>query len=849
MKYESNQNASLNMEQFLQELDKLYTDGKATEMEAFLLEGIRQAQEENQPAAEFFMRNELMGYYRVVSRYEDCIRCAVETQELADKMGLQGTVHYGTMLLNIATGYRAAGKYEMSEQYYLQTREIFEKVLPDMDYRMASLHNNISLLYSEIGRLDEAKQELLQALDIIKTLENSGFEVAITYTNLGNLCFKMKEHAQGRLYMEQAAELFEQGEGENDPHYASVLAGLAESYFHGGDLEKALYYYEKSLLILERNYGRNEAYRITADNRDVVLDLLRRREAFQKKKGLELSRLYYEQAGKPMLKKRYPDYMERIAVGLAGEGSECLGYDDVYSTDHDYGPGFCVWLTKEDFEKVGEQMQKDYDALPDTFMGYPARNVTKHGQRRVGIFSIDDFYRRIIGRERAPENVEEWLELSDELLRTVTNGEIFEDPMGEFTAVRESFLCRPKEAEIRKLCEWLAVAGQAGQYNFPRMLQRGDIGSAYLCRSRFVDAVIAIGYLLNQRYRPFYKWQMRDMEHFTVLKELPGELVKLQETPLGDGKDKEMPEEAEISPILENQRKMTAENEQVENQMEEICRLIVTELQRQGLSGCQDTFLEKQKDEVWKKWKERAEEDMSAPGSGKKCISQREKETTQRGDAISMCREKDQETGMEEKKQTLADAVVRLEWKQFQYVQNEGGRASCQDNPETFSIMRKSQFLAWDIDVLVSYANDLMEAEKNNWNLLTEKYARMMASTAPEEYEKLKDQLPVRSPERVDMQERIIRRLIAWDQAFQEKYPKLSGQGRSLYTSQDTAWDTSKETYARGELGTYSDTTVALYDEMTERMETQGENLTWKIMEHMVRFYGYQDLEAAESGL
>ena len=138
------------------------------------------------------------------------------------------------------------------------------------------------------------------------------------------------------------------------------------------------------------------------------------------------------------------------------------------------------------------------------------------------------------------------------------------------------------------------------------------------------------------------------------------------------------------------------------------------ELKRQGLSDSPDTFLEKQKDAVWEKWE----------------------------------------------KQKLTEAVVRLEWKQFQYVQNEGGRASCQDNPETFSIMRKSQFLAWDLEVLVSYANDLMEAEKKNWNLLTEKYARMMESTAPEEYEKLKKQLPMRSAERLQMQERIIRRLL-----------------------------------------------------------------------------------------
>ena len=41
------------------------------------------------------------------------------------------------------------------------------------------------------------------------------------------------------------------------------------------------------------------------------------------------------------------------------------------------------------------------------------------------------------------------------------------------------------------------------------------------------------------------------------------------------------------------------------------------------------------------------------------------------------------------KKERFIDAVVDIEWIQFQQVHNEGGRASCQDDRETFEIMRK----------------------------------------------------------------------------------------------------------------------------------------------------------------
>ena len=59
-------------------------------------------------------------------------------------------------------------------------------------------------------------------------------------------------------------------------------------------------------------------------------------------KGMELARAYYTQLGAPLIRQALPEYQGRIAAGLVGEGSECYGYDDAYSQDHDFGPGFCL---------------------------------------------------------------------------------------------------------------------------------------------------------------------------------------------------------------------------------------------------------------------------------------------------------------------------------------------------------------------------------------------------------------------------------------------------------------------------------------------------------------------------
>ena len=78
----------------------------------------------------------------------------------------------------------------------------------------------------------------------------------------------------------------------------------------------------------------------------------------------------------------------------------------------------------------------------------------------------------------------------------------------------------------------------------------------------------------------------------------------------------------------------------------------------------------------------------------------------------------------------------------FQTVKNIGRKASCQDNKKTFYLIRSSQFRSWSIEILDSYLIDLKEAEGKGRNLLTEKYARMMESTSPEEYNGIKNQLP-----------------------------------------------------------------------------------------------------------
>ncbi|MFW0894236.1 DUF4125 family protein [Gardnerella sp. Marseille-Q9181] len=199
------------------------------------------------------------------------------------------------------------------------------------------------------------------------------------------------------------------------------------------------------------------------------------------------------------------------------------------------------------------------------------------------------------------------------------------------------------------------------------------------------------------------------------------------------------------------------------------------------------------------------------------------------------------------KTQNLAEEITKLEWQQFQLTENEGGRANCQGDWQTFHIMRMSQFLTWPLDLQKSYKQDLERANSDGSNLITEKYARMMESTAPEIFERtIKPYIkPILEP-RKSAQEQIILTQVKWADDFRNHYPHLGLAMRVLKTSEDTAENTSFETYLRGELSTYSDDTFAKYQRFVDNLRAENLNLTQMIITNTVRMYNYDSLESAE---
>lgn len=286
--------------------------------------------------------------------------------------------------------------------------------------------------------------------------------------------------------------------------------------------------------------------------------------------GLELSRALFGECLLPRLRADAPELLPFLAAGLVGEGSECFGFDDEISRDHDWGPAFCIWLPERLLAEAMPRLDKALEGLPETFLGFPVRMARDLRMGRVGPLSVEGFYKKFLGVPRVPETIGEWLRIPEHYLATATNGEVFEDASGAFSAVREELLrCYPEDIRLKKLAARCMACAQAGQYNLPRMLRRLDPVSADLCRARFAEAAISLVFLLNRRYMPFYKWAFRGLKCLPVLGMATAErLSALMALPL-----------------------MDAEPEDVLKPVEAICQDIASRLFEEGLADDDDPWL------------------------------------------------------------------------------------------------------------------------------------------------------------------------------------------------------------------------------------------------------------------
>jgi len=532
--------------------------------------------------------NELGGTLKYVGYYDEAEANLQKSLEIIRKKYGDNNLPYATSLLNLTEVYRFAQKFNLLEENYKKIVKIYQDNSADNSFSYAGLCNNFGLYYQNVGNMKAAYDLHLKSLDILKNYDSEEYllEYAVTLSNLFNPCYQlgMKEKAVEYLY--KGIEIFEKNVGKEHPLYSASLNNMAIYYYNERQLEKAIEFFEKAAEISKKTMGldsdnyknilsniefiKEELGKISdtsssqkskIDNNKVGENLIK--EDLKNIKGLELSKRYFYDLVLPEFKKNLNDILPLCAFGLVGEGSECYGYDDKISQDHDFGPSVCIWLRKDDYLKHKDKINEVLKKLPKTYLGFQELKESEWGSDRRGLLNIEDFYFKFLGSSKAPETIADWQKIPETALATVTNGEVFLDNLGEFTKVRKDLLnYYPEPMRQNKIATRLMNISQHGQYNYTRCLKRNDLVAANQCLYLFVDEVIHLVFLLNRRYKIFYKWSNRALLDLKILGE-------------------------EIHKLLEDM--VFAQNKIP--YVRKICKVLAEEIRNQKLTNCSSEFL------------------------------------------------------------------------------------------------------------------------------------------------------------------------------------------------------------------------------------------------------------------
>ena len=610
----------MDIDKVLQELDSLPGGEETHKTFDFLKAKIEEAYLEGDHASELTLVNEMIGYCRYTGRHEDSAYYGDYALKLCDAQGLKDTLPYATSLLNIATADRAAGRHKESLRNYKKVETLYDKLVDKGDYLYAALYNNMSLLYQAMDDHSGSARYLEAALNTIDGIDTERIPQAITRTNLAQAYLRLGNLGRAEDLLKEAETVFEEMGGD-DFHYPGCLNALGQLYYEKKDYVRSTEYYRRALNLLKLTVGEdNPGYISVAGNLDMAAALAaetedtndrnmedaegkkdsqdikteeakeeaeEEKEQGEKKeqdeekeqiKGMEISRRFYEEYGREMLKDRFPEYEERMTVGLVGRGSQCYGFDDELSTDHDYGPDFCIFLDDDLYYGIGEEVQKAYDELPVEYMGYKRVTLLPPDGRRVGVIRTREFYSRILEIDEAllDEYVGATIRCAGEItdtgsvyrffsvvkeehLSSCTNGEIFKDGSGDFTRIRELLAYYPDSIWRRRIAEELHYSAQMGQYNYIRMLKRGEKVASEIALAGYMEHTMKLVYLINRKYAPYYKWLHRGMA--------------------------ELEKAAVIMDIFNAVYDMPKGDERIRMTTEIVAAIIIEELERIGMAG------------------------------------------------------------------------------------------------------------------------------------------------------------------------------------------------------------------------------------------------------------------------
>lgn len=778
-------------------IDKLYEQGETLKAEEVLISTAGAAAEEGDDYLLLQILNELIGHYRETGEWEKAFEISDRAIMIAGSVFPEESIPYATTLLNVASMYRAAGKLDISRSLYHKVEHIYAVTLKADDMLYASLYNNEALLYQEEGEFAKAKALLLKALDIDRK-NGKEYEEAVSLANIAATMIRTGETDEALKAAESSIALFE-SLGVKDQHLCAAFSAMGSYYFMNGKFEAAATCFKQGCDIMESVLGKNGYYERLLENYNACLAAMKAEKA-EKSEKPDAS----VQAGKNSMQSEKDLQSEKDIPSEKGL-AVCRKYYErfvrpmIEEKFPEYASKIACGLAGEGSDAFGydDALSRDHDWGPSVCLWISDETDKEIGDALRSAY--EELPDEMDGIKRAPYvrgRSRRGVQVISSFFERLTGASEYEKIDWRNTVSYQ--LAAAVNGEIWRDDEGIVTEFRNNlKKGYPEEILFLNLaeGCAKFSREGQYNAFRVASRGDEITSKMFIYDAIREAMKLKILlagkycphdKWLRRELLSLE-----DG--------AEFDALL---CRMAADPAAAED----VGAYLAMEMYRKDYISDIDPYLDHQTEELLEKslWSAETVED-------------------------------------------LAMRIARAEFDAFDKVSNEGGRASCQDDWPTFNIMRRSQYLTWDKTMLLQYLYDFEREMKLGHNLITEKYGRMMESTAPDRYAEICKNFPPLTAEKKAIIDQIARIQVAWMEEVADKYPAMGARARRIHTYEDHAYDTSYETYLRGELGTYSDKMLELYARFIVGLTKSGKNLAYETIQNTARLYGYDSLEAAES--
>ncbi len=212
------------------ECDRLFNSEDLPAAGEHLRKWLDKAAELGDSEAELTILSELMGHYRMSNDPARGLEAVKRGYLLIAKLGIEGTVSAGTILINGATALQAFGFPEESLKSYIEACRCYSENLDPSDNRFAGLYNNMASAYADTGAADKAEKYYLMALDILQANLN-WMDLAVTYVNLAQLYHRNGPDDDSiAVCLDCAMECFDSPEAVRDGYYAHTCRKCASAF-------------------------------------------------------------------------------------------------------------------------------------------------------------------------------------------------------------------------------------------------------------------------------------------------------------------------------------------------------------------------------------------------------------------------------------------------------------------------------------------------------------------------------------------------------------------------------------------------------------------------------------------